>query len=619
MKLADEPNVQSQIPQSGATVAPATFARHNGVRYRTPFDLQVTPTPLARFLVIGGCLAQAFGDVAALIDKRHRGDFILLNNFDALPDIPADDAAAYDFQIIQIPLRTILGSAYFRLPDDGSQHEDFLHQTQEALSRYLTGAMKLNVENRLLTFVLGFLVPQQNPLGRFAPRYDLRNVMHFIERLNMFLAGEIAKFQNAHFVDADQISAGMGKKYCQDDIVWSFTHGTTLSDGDHDHDLGRIQPPAPMQQHYSARWMAFFESLLHEIFAMHRTSLRLDSVKLVAIDLDDTLWRGIAAEGTLGIAEGWPMGLVETLLILKQRGILLAIVSKNDELFIKTHWEKITGGQIALEDFAIRRINFEPKAKNLAEIISQVNLRPVNVVMIDDNPAEREAIREQIPGVRVLGRHVYYLKRILLWSTETQQPAATDESNRRTQMVQAQLQRENAREGLSHEQFLQSLQLRVTLSILGNIKDVQMNRALELFNKTNQFNTTGQRYTLADCARMINGGWHLHVIEAADRFTHYGLIGAAWVRQNCIEDLVMSCRALGLGIEESFLACLAGRLAGEGKSQLLGKLITTEANIACRNFFSRNGFMQESGDAAIWSRSLEQPMPIPQHVAITSG
>ena len=175
-------------------VEPELFARHNGSRYRTPADLQVTPTPSARFLVVGGCLAQPFPEIAAMIDRQMQGDFLLLNNFDVFPEMPPAQAAQYDFQIIHIPLRTILGSAYFRLPDDGSQHEEFLRQTQEYLARYLANALKLNVERKLLTFVLGFLVPQQNPLGRFQPRYDLRNVMHFIERLNMFLAAETARY-----------------------------------------------------------------------------------------------------------------------------------------------------------------------------------------------------------------------------------------------------------------------------------------------------------------------------------------------------------------------------------------------------------------------------------------
>jgi FkbH-like protein len=599
-------------------VDPKFFARHNGPCYRTPTDLQVTPTPGARFLVVGGCLAQPLAGVASLLDKDFRGDFVLLNNFDSFPEIPEAQAADYDFQIVHIPLRSVFGNAYFHLPDDGSQHDKFLRETEDCLGRYVANALKLNIERKLLTFVLGFFVPQQNPLGRFQPRYDLRNAMYFIERLNLFLAAETAKYGNAHWVDVDQIAAGIGKKYCQDDMVWSFTHGTTLSDGDHDHDLNRIEPTAPMQRHYTPRWSELFEALAQEIFAMWRTTLRLDEVKLVAVDLDDTLWRGVAAEGTLGILEGWPMGLMETLVLLKKRGVLLAIVSKNDETFIESNWNQIVQGQIALDDFAVRRINFRSKAENLAEIMRAVNLRAENVVMIDDHPVERATIRAQLPGVRVLGSHPYYLKRILLWSPETQQAVTTRESAEKTDMVRGQLQRETARTRLSQEEFLQTLNLAVSISRIRDTRDMFMNRAVELFNKTNQFNTTGTRYTLEQCHQRLTAGYELRVVHAEDRFTQYGLIGGAWLRRNCVEHLVLSCRALGLGVEEAFLAQIAGQLTAKGEKTLLGRLLPTEANLACRQVYARNGFAQSESDATLWSRALTIPFPLPSHVRLTA-
>src|SRR5580658_2626579 len=472
-------------------VDPALFARHNGSCYRTPTDLQVTPDSGLRFLVVGGCLAQPFPEVAAIINPAFKGDFILLNNFDSFAEIPPAQAAQYDFQIVHLPLRTILGNAYFRLPDDVARHEEFLQETQDYLARYLSNVLRLNAERKLLTFVLGFMVPQQNPLGRFQPRYDLRNIMHFIERLNMFLAADIAKRENVYFVDIDQVSSGIGKKSCQDDMVWSFTHGTTLSDGDHDHDLNRMHPPTSMQSHYSAKWVEFFEALLHEVFAMYRTVGQQDAVKLVVVDLDDTLWRGVAAEGTLGIPEGWPMGFVEALLILKRRGILLAIVSKNDEAFIRSRWNEIVQGRIDFEDFAAHRINFRGKAENLGEILAECHLRAENAVMIDDNPVERAAIEAGVPGVRVLGRHPYYWKRVLLWSAETQSRDITTESVHRTQMVQAQVQRDSARKAMPHEEFLRTLELRAAVSQIDSTGNLHMSRALELLNKTNQFNTSG--------------------------------------------------------------------------------------------------------------------------------
>jgi FkbH-like protein len=615
MEATSQPNPAGAPRMKG--VDPTLFAQHNGSRYRTPIDLQVTPDSGLRFLVVGGCLAEPFPLIASMINNAFKGDFILLNNFDAFPDLPPAQASQYDFQIIHIPLRAILGNAFFHLPDDVARHEEFLRQTQDYLSRYLANVLRLNTEHKLLTFVLGFLVPQQNPLGRFQPRYDVRNIMHFVERLNMFLAAEIARHENAHFVDTDQVSSSIGKKACQDDTVWSFTHGTTLSDGDHDHDLNRLEPPTSMQHHYSERWLEFFEAVLHELFAMYRSLRQQDAVKLVAVDLDDTLWRGIAAEGTLGVLEGWPMGFMETLLFLKKRGILLAIVSKNDEQFIASNWQNIVQGQIALTDFAARKINFRSKVDNLAEILQEVNLRPKNAVMIDDNPVERAAIQAGLPGVRVLGSHLYYLKRILLWASETQPSVITRESSRKTEMIQAQLERESVRKQLSSEEFLQTLGLRVTLSVVRTTKDLHMSRALELFNKTNQFNTTGARYTLEQCHQFLVAGCQLYVVQAEDRFTQYGLIGAAWVRQNCIDHLVMSCRALGLGIEDAFLAHLANRLGREHATVMLGQLQPTDANLACRPLYSRNGFTQVETNSDLWSRPLAAPLLVPPHVSLT--
>jgi FkbH-like protein len=595
-----------------AEISPALYALHNGARYRTPIDLQITPDPGARYLVVGGCLAEPIPQVGSLIDKAYEGDFTLLNNFDVLPDIPEEKAARYDFQIVHIPLRTILGTAYFRLDDSQEAHEHFLHQTEDCLARYLANSMRLNTDRKLLTFVLGFPVPQQHPLGRFQARYDLRNVMHFIERLNMFLAAETGKRDNAYFVDVDQISAGIGKQHCQDDGVWSFTHGTTLSDGDHDHDLGRIQPPAPMQKHYSAKWLEFFEALLREVFAMYRTVAQRDPVKLVAVDLDDTLWRGVAAEGTLGILEGWPMGFMEALLILKRRGILLAIVSKNDERFVVDHWDRIVQGHLRLSDFAAYRINFGAKGENLAQILAELNLRPENTVMIDDNPVERASIQAVLPGIRVLGSHPYYLKRTLLWAPETQQPSISRESSVRTEMAQAQVKREAIRKALPLGEFLDTLEVRATVARIRSASSLHMNRALELLNKTNQFNTTGVRHTLEQCHRRFEGGETLYVMMAEDRFTKYGLIGAAWLAGECIEQMVMSCRALGLGLEDAFLAFLGD----EKRETLFGKLLHTEANMACRPIYSRNGFVPVEGDPNLWRRTSAVRLHRPAHVSL---
>jgi FkbH-like protein len=231
--------------------------------------------------------------------------------------------------------------------------------------------------------------------------------------------------------------------------------------------------------------------------------------------------------------------------------------------------------------------------------------------MIDDSPTERAAIEAGLPGVRLLGSHLYYLKRILLWSSETQQSVITSESSRRTELTHTQLRRELDRKKLSHKEFLHTLRLRVMLSVLQTTKNLHMNRALELFNKTNQFNTRGARYTLEQCHQHFIAGRKLFLVHAEDRFSQYGLIAAAWVHKNCIDHMVMSCRALGFGVEDALLAYVAHRLAQENAEVMLGHLQKTDVNVACRRLYGRNGFSQVEDNPVLWTRPLAVPVAVP--------
>ncbi len=607
-------------PATFLAVDDEIFKQHNCELYRVPSDLGVTSEGNVKFLVIGSCLAMGLPGFATHKNREWEADFVLVNNFGDLPDL-SDKIDQYAFQLVQVPLRTVMQDiAYCRLPqDDLAKHEEFLALVENYTSRYLEHVLALGKERKLLTYVMGFMPPQQNPMGRLQPRYDIRNMTHFVERMNMFLESELAKYPNTHLVDTDSISATFGRKYIQDDMTWSATHGGVLTNSEYEHDLNRIVPPAPMSHHYELRNQEFGQAVVQEVMAMYRTIKQQDTVKLVCVDLDDTLWRGVAVDGTLDTFEGWPLGLIEALHWLKKRGILLGIVSKNSEEFIVSNWERITGGLISLDDFAVRKINFTPKAQNIIEILELVNLRAANVVMIDDNPVEREAIKESIPGIRVLGSHPYYLKRVLLWSPETQRAVITDESKRKTEMVHRQIKREETRRTLSHDEFLKSLGLDVTIGAVTGGDSSEINRVLELFNKTNQFNTCGIRYTLEEVDRLLRKRVKLYVFHARDRFTSYGLIGAAWVRDACVEHLVMSCRVIGLGVEDAALSHIAKEQTGQGSDALTGVLIETDANLACRQIFAKNGFVQDASDPTHWARSLVNEMSAPEHIALAEA
>ena len=186
---------------------------------------------------------------------------------------------------------------------------------------------------------------------------------------------------------------------------------------------------------------------------MYRTVRGVDQVELVIVDLDDTLWRGIVAEEGMSedTIEGWPMGVIEALQFLKKRGVLLGIISKNDESRIEALLDTIFGAASASMTSSFGRSNWKAKADDLEEILDEVNLLSRSVVFVDNNTAERAEIAAAFPDVHVLGAQLYHLKRILMSAPETQVPFVSEESTRRTQMVQGQVARERERKRVPRE------------------------------------------------------------------------------------------------------------------------------------------------------------------------
>jgi FkbH-like protein len=312
--------------------------------------------------------------------------------------------------------------------------------------------------------------------------------------------------------------------------------------------------------------------------AMYRTVSQVDMVKLVLVDLDDTMWRGVLAEGAevnTGTREGWPLGFAETLLTLKRRGVLLGIVSKNEETRATEILRQVHGGQLTVSDFAIHRINWRPKADNIEEILGEVNLLPRSVVFIDDNPVERASVKAAFPDMRVIGENPYLWRRILLWSPETQVASITAESASRTAMVQAQVEREQQRKQLTRDDFLASLDVNLTLTEVASLSHQDFPRLLELINKTNQFNTTGQRRTFQECDDFIGRGGRFWTMRVQDRYTSYGLVGVLATLDNSITQFVMSCRVVGLDVEFAAVAGLIQKMRARSTANITASLIET--------------------------------------------
>lgn len=593
------------------------------LEYRCPTDLALTSKPLRRVMVIGQCLTVAWPKVLMNLASGCECDFMLFNNTQELPPTLPHPATEYDFQLVQLPLRSILpDSSYFRLSySDVSSYERLFDEAVERLSQFLASALRWNKEQGLLTFVMNFLLPQQNPMGRLMPRYDLRNFVYFVEKLNEALAREISHYGNAYLFDYDQVVATFGRKHLQDDAVWITNHNAALTDGDFELDQERLEPPLKASQLYSFKTHLFVQLGITELLALYKTVRQIDMVKLVVMDIDDTLWRGVAAERTEHsheVLEGWPLGLAEAIGYLKRRGILLALVSKNEETLVKPIWQKLFGNRLSLDDFAIRKINWRPKAENFEEILQDTNVLPQNAVFVDDNPVERAGIKTAFPGVRVLGPTPLTWRRILLWSAETQLPTITKESAKRTEMVRAQVERETQRKKLSRGEFLATLGAEVALDEINATTHSKFPRALELVNKSNQYNTTGRRWSEQECAAGFGDGLRFFVFDVKDKYTEYGLVGVVIVQGSRILQFVMSCRVVGMEVEIGAIAELL-RIIRErtAATKITADLRETELNLLARDLWSRCGFQSEENGR--WARPYSPVLAIPSHLVVSAA
>ena len=587
--------------------------------YRAPDALQVQDSGVGKILAIGSCFLEYPLDLIKSAVPNLQADLYLIST--DLPEAPASPIGDYQFQIVQVGLRFVLPDfAFARLGQaDPVGHQHLLDHAVAQTRRILDAAMKWNRESGILSFVLPFPVPQQNPIGRLMPRYDLRNPVYFVEKLNEAYYNIIAEYDQAYLLDINSISASLGRRWTSEDSVMAFNHGGLLSDFDYAHDLQRIEQPLRVSDIYNADVEIFAKAMWREAIAMYRSVKQIDAVKLVVIDLDDTLWRGVIAEsdaGELPTREGWPLGFWEALLILKRRGVLLGIISKNEEDRVREMWVHILmGHSLNLEDFAVTRINWRSKSENMAEILEAVNLLPANVLFIDDNPAQREDIKRAFPDIRVMGGTPSTWRHILLWAAETQQATITDESSARTAMVQAQVEREEQRKSLSNEDFLKSLDVRQTFFKINDTSHPRFKRVMELINKTNQFNTTGKRWTFEECATAFAQGACFYAFDLADRFTEYGLVGILIADRGSISQFVMSCRIMGLDAELNAVAFVARVLAEEGAQEVVARLVATDRNLPCRNVYARAGFVARGDD---WVCDAAALPTAPAHIAWTA-
>lgn len=344
--------------------------------------------------------------------------------------------------------------------------------------------------------------------------------------------------------------------------------------------------------------------------------------KLVIVDLDDTLWGGIVGDvGWEGLRLGGHdsqgeafVDFQRALKHLTRRGILLAIVSKNEQSValeaIRKHGEMVLREQ----DFAGYRINWTDKARNVADLVAELNLGLQSVVFIDDNPVERARVREALPEVLVPewpeDKHLYASTLLNLRCFDA--AAISAEDQQRTAMMQAERQRDASMPSLgSIDEWIKSLDMQLRAEPLS---DANIARTVQLLNKTNQMNLSTRRLTEAELRSWsAEGKRELWALNVSDRFGDSGLTGIVSVEvagdSATIVDCILSCRVMGRKVEEALLHIAVETARRHGAKQVTAKFLATAKNKPCLEFFKRSGFTHRDGDVFTWDATAAYPLP----------
>ncbi|KAB1068510.1 HAD-IIIC family phosphatase [Methylobacterium planeticum] len=590
-----------------------------------PTDLTVSETPIDRCLLIGSCLS---ADLVQFLGAHRRGlhvDHMLFNNVSKLPKAPPSPAGSYDFQIVQLPARHILtdGSVRFDALQRGTAADAFLRSAVRHLELMLDCALAYNKERNLLTFVTNFMVPQLPAFAGLENRGTPRDVAYMVRELNRHLDRVVRAYRNVYVIDIEGIASSIGKRYLLNDPFYSFGHGAVWCQDWANFERERIEHVPDITEISPSHRDAFFRSIWSAIEHALRTIRQTDMVKLVIFDLDDTLWRGQIAEHYGDDApppyiDGWPIGLSEAVHHLRARGILVAICSKNSESVVRARWDRAAPlNWLSLDDFVSAEINWEPKAENIGKILKRLSLTARNAVFVDDNPVERAAVKAAHPEIRVIGSNPFQTRRVLLAAPETQVARVTGESLNRARMLGKQQEREAERASLSREDFLEGLECRVRFQRVAATADPAFHRCFELLNKTNQFNTTGQRWSPGEIEDFFAEGGAFYAFHVVDKHTEYGLVGVLLVRDATFVQFVMSCRVLGIEIETSAVRHVLNSEAMRGGQRSFTAFVkATDVNLVCRDVYASAGFAPADETGARFSMPWSEPLGTAGHLAI---
>lgn len=394
------------------------------------------------------------------------------------------------------------------------------------------------------------------------------------------------------------------------------------------HDVHRVASTVGLSRWYdAARWfsykipvtpeasLALARSLTTIILALYGRSR-----KVLVLDLDNTLWGGVIGDDGVeklqignetAVAEAYT-AFQKYCLALHNRGVLLAVCSKNDEAVAKSGFAH-PDSVLRLEHFASFQANWNPKHENILRIAEELNLGLDSFVFLDDNPAERAIVQGQLPSVAVpdIGSDVAQYISTLDGFRYFEPISISQEDRDRASQYRANTERAALQSSFaSYGDYLQSLEMSAEIAPFST---VYLDRIAQLTNKTNQFNLTTRRYTLAEMEAVLHDPRYIGLYgRLSDRFGNNGLISVVLGRveaQHLHLDLwLMSCRVLKRDMEHAMLDVLVEHARFAGVTTLHGYYLPTKKNGVVADHYKQLGFTQTSADpdslASSWSLDI---------------
>jgi HAD-superfamily phosphatase, subfamily IIIC/FkbH-like domain len=436
-----------------------------------------------------------------------------------------------------------------------------------------------------------FDYPSYRILGNME-NYDVHGKINYINRLNSFFGKYAAGHDNFYIQDIQYLQSECGMDIWYDAAEWYlYKYAVSLR-------------AIPMLAYDLA-------NIIKAVYGKNK--------KALVLDLDNTLWGGIVGDdGAENLemgpesAAGEAFGAFQNYLKeLKDTGIILNVDSKNDEenaLAGLKHRDCV----LSPDDFISIKANWEPKSKNFIDIADELNIMPDSMVFVDDNPAEREIVKRQIPGARAPAmpcpeKYIEMIDRGGFFEVTS----LSEDDMHRNEMYKANARREKIKASFeNYDDYLRSLDM---TAVIDNFEPVYFQRIAQLTNKSNQFNLTTKRYSSADIEKITDSHDYITMYgKLKDKFGDNGVVSlVVGKRENDTLHIIlwlMSCRVLKRKMECAMMDSLVKKARAAGVRKIIGYYLPTAKNKMVKEFYQQQGFSMESCDdtgKSVWSCRLD--------------